>query len=176
MKKIAILLVLFIFTCSLAFGDIDFREKLNTSRAWRTTGWIGGGAGLIITTIAFFMALSSSQDIYAFPTGAIILGGIGGGLVGGGVGIGLHMGNEVKRWEHALKFGHSFTDRELRAIEEKKIFIGMSEPALIASWGLPGDINKSAWKGGSSEQYVYRRGEYKGQYVYIEDNLITGFN
>lgn len=104
------------------------------------------------------------------------MAGIGGGLAGGGIGLGWYMGKEIKRWEYVLNFQQTFRSRELKAIEEKEIFIGMSEPALIASWGRPDDINRSAWKGGSSEQYVYRRGDYKSQYVYIEKNQITGWN
>ena len=61
-------------------------------------------------------------------------------------------------------------------IEGNKIFIGMSEPALIASWGFPNDVNQSAWEGGASDQYVYRRGSYKSQYVYIENDIVTGWN
>ena len=74
-----------------------------------------------------------------------------------------------------------FTVQEWEAIEERTVFIGMSEHALICSWGLPnafggGAINETVGPWGSKRQYVYRRGTYtKTQYVYVQNGTVTGW-
>ena len=61
-----------------------------------------------------------------------------------------------------------------------KIHIGMSELALVCSWGYPniwGSVNKSVGSWGVHKQYVYRSCRYcKGQYVYIENGKITSWS
>jgi hypothetical protein len=60
--------------------------------------------------------------------------------------------------------------------ENKKIKVGMSELSLICSWGKPRTINETVTKYGKEKQYVYR--EYqgaKGQYVYVRNGQVTGW-
>lgn len=74
-----------------------------------------------------------------------------------------------------------FSDREWQAVDVGQIFIGMSEAALICSWGLPnafsgGDINRTVTAGGESRQYVFRGSPYaSADYVYIEDGRVTAY-
>ena len=74
-----------------------------------------------------------------------------------------------------------FTSEEWEAIEARTVFLGMSEFALICSWGYPipfggGAINESVGSWGTKRQYVYRRGSYsKPQYVYVENGKVTSW-
>lgn len=61
-----------------------------------------------------------------------------------------------------------FTKHELELIAARKVSIGMSEAALVRSWGKPDKINKSAY---GSDQWVYGN----NQYVYVEDGLVTNW-
>lgn len=54
-----------------------------------------------------------------------------------------------------------------KAIMTFSIFIGMSESALIESWGQPEEINYSSY----GEQWVYTNG-----YVYLRNGKVTGWN
>ena len=70
------------------------------------------------------------------------------------------------------KLEHSgFTDNEKEAIKNKQIFIGMSEDALLMSWGKPNRINSSNYGDGTQYQYCYNN-----QYVYIKHGVITAWN
>jgi len=70
-----------------------------------------------------------------------------------------------------------FTDEEIRLIKEQKIGIGMSEKALVTSWGNPTKINRSVRRYGVHKQYVY--GSYsrysRPTYVYVENGKVTGW-
>ena len=70
-----------------------------------------------------------------------------------------------------------FTDDEIRLIKEKKIRIGMSEEALIASWGRPRKINRSVGSYGVHKQYVY--GSYSKYsspaYVYVDNGKVSSW-
>lgn len=62
---------------------------------------------------------------------------------------------------------------ELIAFDEIKV--GMSEMALICSWGRPGRVNRTTTKNGVSKQYVYRYCSYcTTNYVYVEDGKVIG--
>lgn len=74
---------------------------------------------------------------------------------------------EQKRLAKLLKV---FSEWEAKLILEKKIALGMSEKALIKSWGKPDDINTSVGRWGVHKQYVYG-----SQYVYVENGEITAW-
>lgn len=63
-----------------------------------------------------------------------------------------------------------FTNKELKYIRDEKIYIGMSEKALLCSWGKPQRTNTSASAYGQTIQYVYG-----DQYVYVENNKVRSF-
>jgi hypothetical protein len=70
------------------------------------------------------------------------------------------------------------TAREYTAIRDRKIGVGMSECALIASWGRPTIANRSVSRYGVRVQYVYRSPGYyvsSARYVYTEDGRVTSW-
>lgn len=87
----------------------------------------------------------------------------------------IHFSGNDRLMEEAKNRG-LFTSREIRLIKEEKIAMGMSEKALLASWGRPSDINKSVGSFGVHKQYVYRGGSYSDStYVYLEDGEVTSW-
>lgn len=64
------------------------------------------------------------------------------------------------------------TQLELITIQQKGIFIGMSEFALRESWGKPSSINRSGIGG---DQWVYSIGPVKMNYAYVEDGKVTNW-
>ena len=58
----------------------------------------------------------------------------------------------------------------LKAIKEKKVFIGMTKEQVLASWRKPEDINRSVGMWGVHEQWIY--GE---TYLYFENDILTSF-
>ena len=73
--------------------------------------------------------------------------------------------------------GTHFTDREWREIDARRIFVGMSESALICSWGLPdscGGITRSSY---GPTQYAYQSCEgYSSSFVYVEDGTVVDWS
>ncbi len=69
------------------------------------------------------------------------------------------------------------TDDEIQLIKEEKIRIGMSETALIASWGYPNKINRSVGSYGVDKQFVYGRySRYSSPtYVYVENGKVISW-
>lgn len=60
------------------------------------------------------------------------------------------------------------------AIYGKRVFRGMTSAEVVRSWGNPTKINTSIGSYGKHEQWVYDRGDFKAQYVYIENGVVTG--
>lgn len=56
------------------------------------------------------------------------------------------------------------------AIEEEKVFIGMTSKQGLMSWGKPRKINVTVTSGGKSEQWVY----VGSNYLYFENGILTG--
>ena len=54
-----------------------------------------------------------------------------------------------------------------------RVAIGMRSTDVVASWGDPSKINRTITAGGTREQWVYSRGNYKNQYVYVENGVVT---
>ena len=73
--------------------------------------------------------------------------------------------------------GTRFTDRDWQAIDARHIFVGMSESALICSWGLPGscgDITRSSY---GPTQYAYQSCDgYSSSFVYVEDGTVVDWS
>lgn len=59
------------------------------------------------------------------------------------------------------------------AIASHEIKLGMTEEMVIQSWGNPAKVNTTVHNGGKSEQWVYRRGKVKSDYVYLENGIVT---
>ena len=55
-----------------------------------------------------------------------------------------------------------------RAMDEKKVAIGMTAEQARLAWGKPGDVNSTITSYGRSEQWVY-----DGNYIYVENGKVT---
>ena len=62
------------------------------------------------------------------------------------------------------------TDEEIKLIKKRQINIGMSENALIISWGEPLKTNTTVGCYGTHKQYVYYY-----CYVYVENGIVTAW-
>jgi predicted lipoprotein with Yx(FWY)xxD motif len=67
------------------------------------------------------------------------------------------------------------SDQEVRtAIVKNQVFPGMTAEQARKAWGAPSKINRSS---SGSDQWVYYRGDYDSQYVYVNDQgCVTGWN
>ena len=76
----------------------------------------------------------------------------------------------AKRMENCT----NLTSEEVELIKNEKIQRGMSECALIASWGEPYDINETTGSWGVHKRYVYLRGIMWNEtiYVYVENGVV----
>ena len=59
------------------------------------------------------------------------------------------------------------------AMATGKVMIGMTAEQVRRSWGAPTKVNASIGKYGRHEQWVYDRGNYQSQYVYVQNGLVT---
>lgn len=72
--------------------------------------------------------------------------------------------------EQAARITH-FSEREQRAILNREIFVGMSEAAMLESWGTPVTVNRTVTGSGERKQHVYPQSVY----VYTENGVITSW-
>lgn len=56
---------------------------------------------------------------------------------------------------------------------EKVVSVGMASDAVLNAWGRPNAVNKTQMAHGTTEQWVYYRGRYKRQYVYLLNGVVT---
>ena len=69
-----------------------------------------------------------------------------------------------------------FSEREVIAILQKQIYIGMSKEAMLVSWGQPIKINSSRKMFRKIEQYTYPgKSRKEVVYVYVEKNRIKSW-
>ena len=54
----------------------------------------------------------------------------------------------------------------------QKVSVGMTEQEALLSWGRPSKINHASY----GDQWVYRYGNYRAQYLYFKKGRITSFN
>ena len=66
------------------------------------------------------------------------------------------------------------TAEEWALAERQRIRSGMSECALLASWGIPNKVNRSVGVWGVHKQYVYR-GYRLSSYAYVENGRVSGW-
>ena len=79
--------------------------------------------------------------------------------------------NKKKAEERKKRLIEKYGEKTAEAIIKQKIFRGMSESALVESWGRPEEINSSVGSWGTHKQYVYG----SGNYVYVENGVITSW-
>ena len=59
---------------------------------------------------------------------------------------------------------------EVAVVRVEKVQLGMSEAALLCSWGRPERVNRSVGSWGEHKQYIYG-----GRYVYVENGKVTSW-
>lgn len=64
-------------------------------------------------------------------------------------------------------------EAEAKAQAEKVVRIGMTSAEVRANWGEPSGVNTTTTSYGTSEQWIYRRGSYRTQYVYLSNGVVT---
>lgn len=64
---------------------------------------------------------------------------------------------------------YDFTKKVWNAIEEEKVFVGMTSKQVELSWGTPEDINTTTSGTSVKEQWVYN----SNNYLYFEDGILT---
>lgn len=88
---------------------------------------------------------------------------------------------EATKRAHAVREWHAKIDKlpdpeNLKSlVKERKICIGMSTEAVLLSWGRPNDKNSSMYSWGKHEQWIYRHGDYKADYLYFENGILKSF-
>ncbi|MCK4623019.1 MAG: hypothetical protein KAT62_12485 [Desulfuromonadales bacterium] len=84
--------------------------------------------------------------------------------------------NQKDTIEQELRRRNIFTTTEWVSITQNKVQLGMSELALICSWGLPSSINETVGSWGVHKQFVYRACDTcQGQYIYTENGKVTSW-
>ena len=64
------------------------------------------------------------------------------------------------------------SDPEWVLIDQRKIYVGMTECALLASWGSPEKQERDTTLRGENVRYVYHGG---ADIVYVNDGKVTSF-
>lgn len=60
------------------------------------------------------------------------------------------------------------------AVARGRVMVGMTQAQVLQSWGPPDKKNRSIRATGTSEQWIYNRGDIgRDQYLYLEDGLLT---
>lgn len=67
-----------------------------------------------------------------------------------------------------------FNRQVTNAIAARRVLVGMTADDVRRSWGEPGKINRSVSGSSVREQWVYDRGNYRMQYVYLTNGEVTG--
>ena len=57
-----------------------------------------------------------------------------------------------------------------KAIEEKRVVIGMTAAQCRAAWGTPTAVNRTVTSSGQNEQWVYRTTD---RYLYLDNGILT---
>jgi hypothetical protein len=65
---------------------------------------------------------------------------------------------------------HKWSEKVWNAIDEEKVFIGMTAEQARMSWGKPKEINKTITGNVKHEQWVYG----SGSYLYLDNGTVTG--
>ena len=154
----------------------DFEAELAAAGGSKSKGWANYvlGLGIMLGGLIFMVATNDPESDNLLP---IVVGG-GATIAGGLIALfGMPSGGD---YEKTRRLQYVIDHPELpsgvkNAIADGKIYIGMKEEHLLASWGKPRDINKSVGSWGVHKQYVYGYDVSSFQYVYVEDGEIVSW-
>ncbi len=81
-------------------------------------------------------------------------------------------GGTPKKIKKELERRKLFTEREYELIRKRRVPIGANELMIIASWGIPEQINTTTTKYGVHKQWVYNLRSY----IYTDDGIVTAIS
>jgi len=64
-------------------------------------------------------------------------------------------------------------ERVALAIARGQVFVGMGADEVVMSWGHPTRVNVSVGSYGRHEQWVYDRGRFRSQFVYLQNWIVS---
>lgn len=170
MKRILVFIIILVVVSQSLTADSVFQEQYADAKKQQIF-WAGlGGLGTVLFLVGSIMMFAEEGETTSLATNLALIGGGTAASVGFGFLIG-KASPEVKRLEIAVENERLFTSREIHAILNREIFIGMSNLALLASYGLPEDINTTTGSWGTHSQYVYPG--YR--FVYVENGKVTSW-
>jgi hypothetical protein len=138
------------------YEDAVRRQRRGTIMTWTSIVTLSAGV--------FFATRKSDIGVLSIPSFAIgLYTGVRGSMVWAESGL------ESSRLGYAIENEQRMTGREIEAVRDERIFIGMSETGLRSSWGSPMRINTFLNSTSRREQFVYGTG---GPYVYLENGRI----
>lgn len=82
-------------------------------------------------------------------------------------------GARLEAQEKAQAAAQARGNRMQEAILRREVVRGMTAEEVRRSWGEPTKINASMGSYGRHEQWVYDRGGFRSQYVYLENGVVT---
>ena len=69
----------------------------------------------------------------------------------------------------------TLSEKRKKALRERTIVIGMSEPEVLLLYGKPADVNRTVGSFGTHEQWVYPVDDVKSEYLYFENGKLTAW-
>lgn len=83
--------------------------------------------------------------------------------------------NESASIRAEVKRRSLFTEDEWKAIDGRRVFVGMTEPAVWCSWGPPSRVNVTTTAAGDDRQLVWERPGHQHELnmVYVSGNRVT---
>ena len=81
----------------------------------------------------------------------------------------VHDGFEERFFTKDPRVTHPWSRAAWSAIEDRKVFAGMTAEQVRFSWGAPDKINTTVVKGATHEQWVYE----SRSFVYLENSVVT---
>lgn len=172
MKKITTLLILLAISIHDSPADSVFQQLYLESERYQAIGdyVILGGAITALSGLILF--LNSTDSALSSRVIRASIGGLGSGAFISGIIASSRAEKLYQRMAYAMIYETQFSEEEIDAIFNQDVYFGMSEIALLASWGEPKTIICSSTRDGVRKQYIYDRGQ---KYIHVENGQVTSW-